>query len=269
MPMAAIDDKTLDELLDFADGLASAARMVITTHFRRDLAVDHKASDMPRGQPVTEADRAVEKAIRGMIEAHYPDHGVVGEELGSVNSDSEWQWVIDPIDGTRAFIAGMPLFGTLIGLTHLGVPLLGVIDQPVLGERFIGSARGATFNGHQMRTRACASLDDAVFATTDPAMFAAPAARAAYETLRRRANVTQFGGNCISYAMLAAGAIDIVVEADLKPWDVTALVPVVEAAGGVITGWDGGPAHQASEVIACGDRALYDEVQPLLAGAVA
>lgn len=266
--MADIDNKTLEELLEFADGLANAAQMVITTHFRRDLAVDHKASDMPRGQPVTEADRAAEKAIRGMIEAHYPAHGVIGEELGVTNPDADWQWVLDPIDGTRAFIAGIPLFGTLIGLTHQGTPVLGVIDQPVLSERFIGSVQGATFNGHPMSTRPCAKLDDAVFATTDPAMFAAPAARAAYETLRRRANVTQLGGNCYAYAMLAAGAVDLVVEADLKPWDVTALVPVVEAAGGVITAWDGGPAHLASEVIACGDRTLHAEVQALLAGAV-
>ena len=266
--MPDIDDKILDELLEFADGLANAAQMVITTHFRRDLAIDHKASDMPRGQPVTEADRATEKAIRGMIAAHYPAHGIVGEELGTTNPGADWQWIIDPIDGTRAFIAGIPLFGTLIGLTHHGAPVLGVIEQPVLGERFVGSARGATFNGHPMMVRACASLDDAVFATTDPAMFAAPAARAAYETVRRRANVTQLGGNCYSYAMLAIGAVDLVIEADLKPWDVAALVPVVEAAGGVITAWDGGQAIEASEIIACGDRALHGEVQALLAGAV-
>ncbi len=261
-------DASLDELTEFANDLADAARLVITRHFRSNLSVNHKHSDMPRGQPVTDADRDAEHAMRGMIEAHYPDHGIVGEEHGATNPDAAWQWVLDPIDGTRAFIAGLPMFGTLIGLTHGGAPVLGVIDQPVLSERFVGHARGATFNAAPISTRACTSLDAAVFATTDVAMFAAPAARVAYETIRRRALVTQFGGNCYAYAMLAAGAIDLVIEADLKPWDVTALVPVIEAAGGVITGWDGSPAHTASHVIACGDRALYDEVAPLLKSAV-
>ena len=264
----AVPDAQLTELRAFASDLADAARLVITRHFRSGLSVSHKASDMPRGQPVTVADRDAEQAMRGMIEAHYPDHGIVGEEHGAAYAGADWQWVLDPIDGTRAFIAGMPMFGILIGLTFQGAPVLGIIDQPVLGERFVGDARGATFNGAPMSTRTCAGLDEAVFATTDIAMFATPAARAVYEAIRRRALVTQFGGNCYAYAMLAAGAIDMVIEADLKPWDVTALVPVIEAAGGVITGWDGSPAHTASHVLACGDRALYDEVAPLLRNAV-
>ena len=201
-------DALLDELTAFANDLADAARLVITCHFRSNLSVSHKASDMPRGQPVTDADRDAEQAMRGMIEAHYPDHGIIGEEHGTTNPDAAWQWVLDPIDGTRAFIAGLPMFGTLIGLTHEGTPVLGVIDQPVLGERFVGHANGATFNDVPMATRSCAGLDEAVFATTDIAMFATPSARAAYETIRRRALVTQFGGNCYAYAMLAAGAID-------------------------------------------------------------
>lgn len=264
----AVSDAELAELTDFANDLADAARLVITRHYRSDLSVSHKASDMPRGQPVTVADRDAEQAMRGMIAAHYPDHGIVGEEHGATNADADWQWVLDPIDGTRAFIAGMPMFGTLIGLTYHGAPVLGIIDQPVLGERFVGHARGATFNGAPMATRPCATLDHAVFATTDIAMFDTPAARAAYEAIRKRALVTQFGGNCYAYAMLAAGAIDMVIEADLKPWDVTALVPVIEAAGGIITGWDGSPAHTASHVLACSDRALYNEVRPLLKNAV-
>lgn len=258
---------TLADLLAFADTLADAARAVVVKHFRSDLAVDHKDSASPRGQPVTVADRDAEAAIRALIEARYPDHGIVGEELGSRHPDADWQWLIDPIDGTRAFIAGLPLFGTLIGLGHLGRPVLGVIDQPVLGERFVGSRAGAFLNGAPIRTRACPRLERAVFALTDPDMMAGPAERAAYRTLRRGAAVTQLGGNCYAYAMLAAGAIDLVVEADLKPWDIYALVPVVEAAGGVIADWSGGPAAAASRVIACGDAALYDQVQPLLAGA--
>lgn len=262
------DDAALDELLAFADILADAARAIVVRHFRRPLAVDHKDAASPRGQPVTVADREVEQALRDLIEDRYPDHGIVGEELGSVRTDAPWQWLLDPIDGTRAFIAGLPLFGTLIGLGHEGRPVLGVVDQPVLGERFVGSARGAFLDGAPIRTRACPRLEGAVFALTDPDMMATQAERAAYRTLRRRAAVTQFGGNCYAYAMLAAGAIDLVVEADLKPWDVYALVPLVQAAGGIIADWSGGPAESATRVIACGDAALYAEVAPLLAGAV-
>jgi histidinol phosphatase-like enzyme (inositol monophosphatase family) len=263
------DDAALDELLAFADTLADAARAIVRRHFRKPLAVDHKDAGGPRGQPVTVADHEVERALRALIEERYPDHGIVGEELGEVRADSPWQWFLDPIDGTRAFIAGLPLFGTLIGLGHRGRPLLGVVDQAVLGERFVGSAKGAFLDRAPIRTRACPRLEEAVFAITDPDMMATQAERAAYRNLRRRAGVTQFGGNCYAYAMLAAGAIDLVVEADLKPWDVYALVPLVEAAGGVIADWSGGPAETATRVVACGDAALYDEVAPLLAGASA
>jgi myo-inositol-1(or 4)-monophosphatase len=264
---APLAERDLDELLAFAETLADAARAIVVRYFRSDLAVVHKAAETPRTQPVTVADRAAEAAIRELIEAHYPEHGIVGEELGSARAEAEWQWLIDPIDGTRAFIAGFPLFGTLIGLTRAGEPVLGVIDQPLLGERFAGSRKGAFLNRAPVRTRACARLEDAVLATTDAAMMTTPARRVAFEGLRRRAAVTQFGGNCYAYAMLAVGAVDLVIEGDLKPWDVGALVPVVEAAGGVIAAWDGGPALASSLVVACGDRALYDQVAPLLRGA--
>jgi fructose-1,6-bisphosphatase/inositol monophosphatase family enzyme len=165
----ALPDKSLNELTEFANELADAARLVITRHFRSNLSVSHKQSDMPRGQPVTDADRDAEHAMRGMIEAHYPDHGIVGEEHGAIHPEAEWQWVLDPIDGTRAFIAGLPMFGTLIGLTYQGTPVLGIIDQPVLGERFVGHAGGATFNDVPRRSDdAHWSANSAATATPTP-----------------------------------------------------------------------------------------------------
>ncbi len=262
-----MDDKDLAALLAFADELADAARAIVSRHFRSALTVDQKDAAVARMQPVTVADRDAEAAIRERIEARYPEHGILGEEHGSTRPDAPWQWIIDPIDGTRAFIAGMPLFGILIGLTLEGEPVLGVIDQPVLDERFVGSASGATLNGAAIASRACRQLDDAVMAMTDPAMMASPAQRALFESLRRHAAVTQFGGNCYAYAMLAAGVVDLVVEGDLKPWDVCALVPLIEAAGGVITSWDGGPALGSSHIVACGDTSLHAALLPRFAAA--
>ena len=261
----------LDALIAFAETLADAAGAAVRRRFRKggaaENALKHKASPIPRAQPVTAADREAEAAMRERIEARYPDHGILGEEGGAVRADSPWRWVLDPIDGTRAFLAGFPLFGTMIGLLREGRPVLGVIDQPVLGERFVGSPRGATLNGAAIVCRPCAGLDRAVAAATDPAMFAAEAEAVVWEHVRRRAAAVQLGGNCYAYAMLAAGWLDLVIEADLKPWDVCALAPLVEAAGGLVAGWDGGPAWEATRVVACGDRRLYDEIAPLLAGA--
>ncbi|MDP6952838.1 MAG: histidinol-phosphatase [Alphaproteobacteria bacterium] len=253
--------------MGFADELAEAARAVVSRHFRQPLAVDQKDAAISRMQPVTIADREAEAAIRERIAARYPEHGILGEEHGSTRPDAPWQWIIDPIDGTRAFIAGMPLFGILIGLTYEGEPVLGVVDQPVLDERFVGSAGGATLNGKAIASRPCPRLDDAVMAMTDPVMMASPAQRALYERLRRHAAVTQFGGNCYAYAMLAAGVVDLVVEGDLKPWDICALVPLIEAAGGIITSWDGGPALGSSHILACGDGSLHAALLPRFAAA--
>lgn len=254
-------------LLAFAGTLADAAGEVVRRHFRGAADIRHKDSSIPRGQPVTAADREAEAAMRALIEARYPAHGILGEEGGAARPEAPWQWVLDPIDGTRAFVAGFPLFGTLIGLTFEGRPVLGIVDQPVLGERFTGSADGAALNGKPIACRPCAGLDRAVAAVTDPAMFEAAAEIVAYTQLRKRAAAIQLGGNCYAYALLAAGCLDVAMEADLKPWDVCALVPLVEAAGGIIAGWDGGPAHDCARIVACGDRRVYDEIAPLLAQA--
>lgn len=257
----------LDSLVAFAGRLADAARIVTVPAFKAGLAIDQKGPAGNRAQPVTEADRNAEQAMRRLIGETYPDHGVLGEEFGHHRPDAEYCWVLDPIDGTRAFIAGFALFGTLIALAHKGRPLIGVIDQPVLDERVIGTPQGTTLNGTPVTTRACRDLDQAVYAMTDHMMMETPAQRAAHQKITERAAVTQYGGNCYAFAMLAAGHVDLACEGDLKPWDVFALVPVIQGAGGVITGWDGGPAWQRSLIVAAGDPALHASLLPLLSGA--
>lgn len=258
----------LDDYLAFADQLAGAARKVIKSYFRSDFAVDNKPADTSMGQPVTLADQESEQVIRDLIQKTYPDHGIIGEEHGTVNEDADFVWVLDPIDGTRAFITGLPVFGTLIGLMYQGRPIVGVIDQPVMDDRFVGSAKGTWHNGRAVKTRACAHLTDAVFAITDPRMMKTPAEQAVFERVIGDCAMAQFGGNCYHYAMLAAGAIDLITEGNLKLWDICALVPVIEGAGGVITGWDGGrPEASDGLIVACGDPALHNELLPLLKGA--
>ncbi len=257
----------LTELLGFAEQLADAVRPIVAPLFRAELEVESKAAGGPAGQPVTRADRDAEAAMRAMIGETYPDHGILGEELGHKNPDADLCWVLDPIDGTRAFIAGLPLFGTLIALTRGGEPLIGIIDQPISHERYTGGPAGSFFNGRPLRTRRCPRLAEAVHAITDHRMMQSAAQKVVLERIMHDVQITQFGGNCLSYASLAAGQIDIVTEADLKPWDVAALVPVITGAGGVITAWDGGPALGASAVVACGDPALHADILPLLKGA--
>lgn len=238
----------------FAERLADAARAAILPHFRASGDVLNKAA--AGYDPVTEADRAAERAIRALIEAHHPTHGIEGEEFGVKPSQDGFEWVLDPIDGTRAFICGLPTWGTLIALCFEGRPVLGVIDQAYLDERYRGGPAGAsaTIRGvtRALRTRPCAQLTEAALATTDFFLFS-PAEAGGFEHLRATARLTRFGLDCYAYAMLAAGAIDMVVESGLKRHDVAALIPVIEGAGGVVTDWRGGPAHGGGQIIAAGD----------------
>ncbi len=229
------------EFLAFVDELADAARAAILPHFRTAVATEGKVSGKPGFDPVTEADKAAETAIRALIEKRYPAHGILGEEFGKSGGD-DYCWVIDPIDGTRAFISGLPLWGVLIGLVRNGAPLIGVIDQPYIGERFRGWPGGANFTNAQgtkdLRVSACATLRDAKIATTDTNLFSGGEA-GGFEHLRATAKVTRFGCDCYAYAMVAAGMMDLVVESGLAPWDVAALIPVIEGAGGLVTDWRG------------------------------
>jgi inositol-phosphate phosphatase / L-galactose 1-phosphate phosphatase / histidinol-phosphatase len=204
--------------------------------------------------------------MRRLIQAECPEHGIHGEELGVERINAEWVWVLDPIDGTKAFISGLPLFGTLIALCHHGRPVLGVIDQPISRERWLGADGVATtLNGRAAHVRPCPDIRQATLFTTAPEMMDGPAA-APYERLRQTVKLPRYGGDCYAYAMLASGHIDLVVERKLKPFDYCALAPVVEQAGGLITDWTGQRLAIDSDgrVIAAGDRRVHDAAMRLL-----
>ena len=253
---------SLDDDIALAQALADAAGAAIRPFFRLGIAVEAKAD----ASPVTQADRAAEAAMRALIEAARPADGIVGEEYGAVREGAERVWVLDPIDGTRSFIAGRPIFGTLVALLVAGRPVIGVIDQPIARERWLGAAgRGTTLNGVAVAARSCAGLAAAHLATTGPGYFDAAEA-AAFARVSAAARDTLWGGDCYNYALLAAGHLDLVVEAGLKLHDFAALVPVSEGAGGVISDWGGRPLDAASDgrVIAAGNPDLLHAVVGLL-----
>src|SRR6478735_4270437 len=224
------------DFVALANSLADAARPIAARYFRTPVTVDDKI-DL---SPVTIADREAETAMRALLAKHVPAHGVFGEEHGAERTDAEYVWVLDPIDGTKAFITGLPIFGTLIALLHRGVPVLGVIDQPILKERWLGVAgRQSTFNGRPIRVRACPSLERAYMYSTAPIMFSGDISRR-HESLTHAVKLFRWGGDCYAYGLLASGHVDLVVENALKLYDFAALVPVVKGAGGLITDWQGG-----------------------------
>jgi len=245
-----------------ANALADAAALQSLPHFRTALAVITKAD----ASPVTMADRAAEAAMRVLLARHAPAHGILGEEHGRERLDAHYVWVLDPIDGTKSFITGSPLWGTLIALVHQGRVELGLVDMPVLQERWIGlRGQGARRNGEPVHVSSCASLAQARVFTTSPDMFSADE-WAAYDALSRGCLLRRFGGDCYSYAQLACGCVDLVVEADLQPYDYMALVGLVEAAGGVISDWQGRPLGLSSDgrVVAAATPALHQQALALL-----
>ena len=252
------------ELVDLANAMADAAGSVARRYFRTPIAVDTKADS----SPVTIADRKAEAVMRALLAENVPGHGVYGEEMGATHTDAEWVWVLDPIDGTKAFITGKPSFGILIALLHRGTPVLGIIDQPVIRERWLGAAgRLSTLNGKAARVRACAELDKAVLYATAPEMFKGADA-AAWETMRRKVGLARYGADCYAYGLLSSGFVDLVIEASLQPYDYCALVPVITGAGGVITDWHGGALGLASEgrVVAAGDARMHAQALQMLTG---
>lgn len=252
----------------FVERLAGVAGEAVMPFFRTMIGVEDKGG-LGRFDPVTAADRAGESAMRQLIKATFPSHGIVGEEFGSENADAEYVWVLDPIDGTRGFITGLPTWGTLIGLLKGGTPVYGTMSQPFTKERFFGDGHSARSRGplgeRRLRTRSCANLADAMMSATSPRMFAGDDL-AAFERLEGRTRHTRFGGDCYAYCMLAAGQIDLVVEVDLKPYDIVALIPVVEGAGGIVTTWDGGPPAEGGRLIAAGDRRMHAAALEVLRG---
>jgi CoA:oxalate CoA-transferase len=251
------------DFLRLAQRLADTAGPIVRRYFRAPCAVDIK----PDKSPVTIADRAVEEALRHLIEQAYPGHGIIGEEFGSVREGADYVWVLDPIDGTRSFMSGKPTFGTLIALLHKGKPVLGLIDQCIVGDRWIGAqGHATTHNGAPAQSRVCDALAMATLATTGPSYFAAPEL-AAYERVRGAAATALWGGDCYNYGLLASGHIDVVIESGLKLHDFAALVPIINGAGGLICDWQGAPLglHSSGQVLALGDARRLAQVRDLLA----
>ena len=248
-----------DELIAVARALADISAPILRAHYRAPLDIELKADETP----VTHVDRKVEEALRAHLATCRPEDGIIGEEFGKTRPEADWQWVIDPIDGTRSFILGRPLFGTLIALLWRGQPLVGVIDMPITQDRWVGAVgRPTLFNGAPCRTRACAALGTAHLATTSPDLFTERESRL-FASARDSVQETHYGGDCSNYGYLASGRLDLVIEAGLKLYDFAALVPIIEGAGGTMVDWSGRPLGCDSDgrVIAAGDARL---VQALL-----
>ena len=257
-----------EELADVADALADAAARETLARFRTPMTADDKGGPGVGFDPVTEADRAAEAAMRAVLAERRPDDGILGEEAAAVRGSSGLTWTLDPIDGTRAFLAGAPTWGTLIACGPDGEPpFLGIVDQPYVGERFAGGPDGAWIARgtarKPLRTRQIAGIGEAILFTTYPEV-GTPADRAGFEGVAGRARLTRYGLDCYAYALVAAGHADLVIEAGLAPYDVRGPMAVVRAAGGIVTGWDGGPAHDGGRVVAAGCAAVHEEVIALL-----
>jgi histidinol phosphatase-like enzyme (inositol monophosphatase family) len=247
----------LEPLRAFMIELAGRSGDFIRPYFARsDLKVELKADQ----SPVTEADRGAEELMRGLIAKRYPDHGIIGEEFGFERTDAEFVWVLDPIDGTKSFAAAVPLFGTLIGLLHQGQPVLGCINQPVLGQFLIGDNQSATLNGRPARVRSHRPLEEATLLTSDPVLALRATGGRGYDYLMRRARLARTWGDCYGYLLVATGWADVMYDPVMNPWDIAALVPVIRGAGGVITDARGGPAYPAQSTIAAAAGELHAEV---------
>jgi histidinol phosphatase-like enzyme (inositol monophosphatase family) len=252
--------------LDVAHRLADTARAVILPYFRRlDLTADNKLAG--GFDPVTEADRAAEQAMRAELAELRPEDGILGEEFGSQAGRNGRTWVLDPIDGTRGFLSGTPTWGVLIALSEGAGPVLGIIDQPYTGERFVGGPEGAELIGphgrRPLHTRQTARLEEAILFTTFPEV-GSPAERAGFEAVSHQVKLTRYGMDCYAYALLAAGHIDLVIEAGLNPYDVQGPIAVIEAAGGVVTDWQGGRADQGGRLLAAANPVLHAEALEIL-----
>ncbi|MGQ0455988.1 MAG: histidinol-phosphatase [Hyphomicrobium sp.] len=249
------------DILKVAHDCADVSGPAILKHFRKRPAVENKAGTAGF-DPVTVADRAAERAIAKVVTSRFPDHAIVGEEYGTRDGAGRYRWVIDPIDGTRAFIMGNPLWGTLIGVLQDGAPYLGLMDQPFTGER-IWSGLASSFvsvRGGQPKkiaTRRCGDLKDAILTSTHPDLFETPSAKQTFAALKSQVRMTRYGGDCYGYGLLASGFVDLIVESGLKSYDIVALIPIIERAGGRITTWDGAPATGGGDIIAAGDHRLH------------
>ncbi len=256
---------TAIDFTSFVDKLATASGETILPFFRTALTIENK---LQRGfDPVTAADRAAEDAMRSLIRDAFPEHGILGEEYGSEQTDAEYVWVLDPIDGTKSFISGMIAWGTLIGLMRFGEPVYGMMHQPFTRERFTGDSGAAHYRGpageRDLHVRKCESLSDAVLFTTSPLLMNA-ADRASFVKVENKVKLSRYGGDCYAYCMLAAGQLDLVIETEIKPHDIVALIPIILGAGGIITTWEGGPAQAGGRIVAAGDARTHAAALELL-----
>lgn len=256
---------TAIDFTSFVDRLATVSGETIMPFFRTALTVENKKAG--GFDPVTAADRAAEEAMRQLIRATFPEHGILGEEYGTEGSDAEYVWVLDPIDGTKSFISGMVAWGTLIGLMRFGEPVYGMMHQPFTRERFSGDSGAALYRGptgnRDLRVRSCESLSEALLFTTSPLLMN-EGDRARFRNVENKARLSRYGGDCYAYCMLAAGQIDLIVETELKPYDIVALIPIIHGAGGIITTWEGGPAQGGGRVVVAGDKRVHQAALELL-----
>lgn len=270
------DSHTLSHFLDCAHALADAAASETIRFFRCAMSIEDKseadgyAGNQGGFDPVTAADKRAEQAIRDELARRFPDHGIHGEEFGLTNPDAPYRWIVDPVDGTAAFLMGWPMWGTLIALTHAGAPLLGLMDQPFTRERFWSDetaayARLPDGTERRLKTRSCPSIQDALISTTHPDFLRGPGELDAFLRVKAAARNTRYGGDCYAYVMLASGLSDLVIETGLKSYDVGALIPIVEKAGGVMTTWSGEPALDGGRIIAAGDKRVHQAALALLA----
>lgn len=254
-----------EALTAFLDRLADAASDSIMPYFRATMDVENKAGS--GFDPVTAADRDAEAAIRKLINERFPEHGIIGEEFGCERDDADFVWVIDPIDGTRSFISGLPVWGTLIGLLLDGQPLIGMMAQPFTGERFFGDCTRAWYRGPggqaALSVRSCEAVDQATLFTTSPAMIKG-GDRLAYDRVEKAVRFARYGIDCYAYCMVAAGHADIVIETELQAYDIVALIPIIEGAGGKVTDWQGASAAAGGRIVATGDGRLHDAVLDVL-----
>jgi len=255
------------ELTRFAILLAETSAAAILPYFRQNTRVEGK--DGPVWDPVTEGDRAGERAIRQMIERHNPDHGILGEEYGVKDARSPFTWILDPVDGNRAFVSGMPTWATLIGLSHEGRPALGLMNQPVVGDLFYGNPHGAwhSYRGatSAITTRNGVPLSRATLGTTAPELYRSAEDQRRFQSLRNKAQLTRYGGDSYFFCMVAAGHIDIAMDCGLQPYDIAPLLPIVTGAGGVAAEWTGGDIARGGNVITAGSQGLLDEALAIMA----
>jgi myo-inositol-1(or 4)-monophosphatase len=258
---------TIIDFASFVDQLAKISGETILPSFRTALAIENKK---PGGfDPVTAADRAAEAAMRATIRRVFPEHGIVGEEYGAEQTEAEYVWLLDPIDGTKSFISGMVAWGTLIGLMRRGEPAFGMVHQPFMREHFSGDGGAAHYRGpagnRDLHVRACTGLRDAILFTTSPRLMNA-ADRATFGRVEDKVKLSRYGGDCYAYCMLAAGQIDLVIETELKAHDIVPLIPIITGAGGTITTWENGPAKTGGRIVAAGDKRVHAAALEMLKG---